>query len=195
MLVDLQPTTGLLNFADLARNGGLAQSTLKRYLALLEAAFLVRTLPAWFVNVGKRFAKAPKALLTDTGLAAYLIGANASRIASARNLLGPLLENFVAMELLKQASWSRARPRVFHFRTSQGRKVDLVMEDGSGRVVGVEVKAASTVDAGDLKGLRELAEAAGRRFVRGIVLYGGAQVVPFARNLHAAPVHALWGGR
>jgi predicted AAA+ superfamily ATPase len=183
---------GLLNHADLARNSGLAQSTLKRYMTLLETTFLVQTLPGWFPNVGKRLAKAPKVLLADTGLAAYLQGVDASRLRNDRTWLGPLLENFIVMELKKQVAWSSRLPQLLHFRTSEGREVDLILEDAAGRVVAIEVKAASTVGPDDLTGLRFLAGAAARRFHRGVLLYTGTEIVPFGANLHAVPLRALW---
>jgi predicted AAA+ superfamily ATPase len=182
----------LLNAADLARNLGLPQTTLKRYLALLEATFLVRLLPPWFVNIGKRLSKSPKVFLCDTGLTSHLAGLDPGRLAGDLSLLGGLLEGFIVMELQKQSGWSRVRPALFHFRSHDGREVDIVLEEPGGRVVGVEVKASATVGAADFKGLRLLAEAAGRRFHRGIVLYTGREVVPFGAALHAVPVDAVW---
>lgn len=135
----------LLNTADLARTLQVPQTTLKRYLTLMETTFLVRLLPAWFSNLGKRLAKAPKLLLTDTGLLTHLIEADAGRLAGNRTLLGHVLENFVAMELIKQSGWSTRRCRLFHFRTAGGAEVDLVLEDRAGRLVGVEVKCAASV--------------------------------------------------
>lgn len=182
----------LLNYAELVRSAGLAQSTLKRYFALLEAVFLVRTVRPWHANIGKRMVKTPKVLLCDTGLAAHLMGLDAARLAHDRTLFGGLLESFVAMELTKQISWSAAAPTLYHFRTHDGDEVDLVLERRSGALVGVEVKSAATVTAGDFKGLRSLAETAGRRFHRGLVLYTGTEVVPFGPRLHAVPIDALW---
>lgn len=73
-----------------------------------------------------------------------------------------------------------------------GEEVDLVLEDRAGRIVGVEVKASATIDAGHFKGLKSLAQAAGDRFVRGIVLYTGGSSIPFAKNLLALPVSSIW---
>jgi predicted AAA+ superfamily ATPase len=182
----------LLNAADLSRSVGLPQTTLKRYLALLEGTFLVRTLPPWFVNIGKRLVKAPKVCVADTGLASHLLGLDVARLAGDRKLLGGLLENLVVMELLKQVGWSATRPRLFHFRSHDGREVDLVLEAPDGRVVGIEVKAAVTVGAADFRGLRWLAEACGPRFHRGFLLHSGAEVVPFGSALYAVPHDAVW---
>lgn len=181
-----------LNYADLSRGTGLAQSTLKRYFALLETVFLVRLLPPWYANIGKRLVKTPKVLLTDTGLAAHLMGIDDARLTQDRTLLGGLLESFVAMELVKQAGWSADPPTLHHFRTHEGEEVDLVLERRGGALVGIEVKSAATVSAADFKGLRALAEVAGRRFRRGIVLYTGGEIVPFGDKLFALPVDALW---
>jgi predicted AAA+ superfamily ATPase len=184
--------SSLLDYADLSRSLSIPQTTLKRYAGLLEATFLIQTLPAWFTNIGKRLVKAPKMLLTDTGLLVHLLGVDGSRLRSDRTLAGGVLENFVALELLKQRGWSKLQPNLFHFRTSSGDEVDLVLEDRAGNIVGVEVKSSATIDANHFKGLKVLADAAGDRFVRGVVLYGGKEAVPFGKNLHALPLSALW---
>jgi predicted AAA+ superfamily ATPase len=183
-----------LNFAELSRTAAIAQSTLKRYMSLLEAIFLIQNIPAWSKNPGKRLVKAPKLVISDTALKAHLTGSSIERM-TADGSVGGYLENFVIMELRKQISWSRIRPRMFHFRTQSGQEVDVVLEDLSGRLVGIEVKTAAAVGAEDFKGLRALAESAGKNFHRGIVVYTGTGIVPFGQNLHAVPVTALWHWR
>ena len=181
----------LVSYADLARTLAIPQTTLKRYMALMEMTFLVRLLPAWFSNIGKRLTKAPKLLLADTGLLVHLLDVDADRLRRDRTLLGHVLENFVAMELIKQLGWSERRCKLFHFRTESGAEVDLVLEDRAGRLVGIEVKCTASLRRRDFRGLEALAEAAGRRFVRGAILYTGATAVPFARDLHALPISQL----
>jgi uncharacterized protein len=185
-------TCQLVNHADIARSLAIPQTTLKRHLALMEVTFLVRLLPAWFTNIGKRLAKSPKLLLIDTGLLTHLLAVDAARLHSDRTLLGHVLENFVAVELLKQLGWTRRKCGLFHFRTESGQEVDLVLEDASGRLVGIEVKAGATVERRDFRGLEAFAAAVGDRFVRGIVVYTGEISVPFANRLHAIPIHHLW---
>ena len=181
---------GLLNFAELSRSMGLPQTTLKRYLALLEATFLAQRLPPWSGNLSKRLVKAPKLFMNDTGLAASLLSVDAPGLEEGTPR-GPLLETFVRAELVKQSAWSRTRPRLHHFRTEAGAEVDFVLEDAQGRCVGIEVKAGSA-DAGDFKGLKTLEETVGKKFVRGIVLCTGREIVPFAKNMHALPISSLW---
>ena len=185
-------TGGLLNFADLSRGASIPQSTLKRYFALFETTFLVQLIPAWATNLGKRLLKSPKVHLVDTGLTSYLLGLDASRLAGDPGLKGALLESFVAGELAKQSTWSRRKPRLFHFRQTTGQEVDLVLEDLSGNVVGIEVKASSTVTGGDFSGLRSLAEITGKRFRCGIVLYMGTTTASFGANFYALPLQTLW---
>ncbi|HBO45571.1 MAG TPA: hypothetical protein DD670_16905 [Planctomycetaceae bacterium] len=185
-------TCQLVNHADVARALSMPQTTLKRYLTVMEMTFLVRLLPAWFMNIGKRLAKSPKLLLLDTGLLTHLLAVDAERLQADRTLLGHVLENFVAVELLKQLGWSRKKCGLFHFRTASGQEVDMVLEDASGQLVGIEVKAGATVDRHDFRGLETLAGAVGKRFVRGVVLYTGETPVPFAERLHALPIHWLW---
>jgi predicted AAA+ superfamily ATPase len=187
-------TCGLLNYAELSRSFSIPQSTLKRYLSLLETTFLIKLLPAWSGNLGKRLVKSPKILLTDTGLIAHLIGVDQQRLKEEPQLLGALLENFAAMELVKQIGWSKVQPQLFHFRTQTGQEVDFLLEDSAGRIVGIEVKASSTVRTDDLKGLRMLADSVGDKFMRGIVLYCGSDYVPFGSKLAALPMSELWSG-
>ncbi len=182
----------LLNHAEVSRGLAIPQTTLKRYMALLEMTFLVQLLPAWSGNLGKRLVKSPKLYLNDTGLAAALLGRGDEQSLRDSQLWGPLLENFVVAELRKQITWSKTEPSIFHFRALTGQEVDIVLESPSGVLVGIEVKAGAAVNAGDFRHLRCLAEQTGERFHGGVVLYRGRQTVPFGRNMHAIPLQALW---
>ena len=95
---------GLLNYADLSRTLGLPQTTLKRYFALLETTFLVQLLRPWSGNLGQRTIRTPKVYLNDTGLLAHLLALGPERLEADPSLTGALAENFVMMELVKQAA-------------------------------------------------------------------------------------------
>jgi predicted AAA+ superfamily ATPase len=186
-------SAGLLNVSEISRSSGLKLTTLNRYLSLLEMVFLIHRLPAWTANVGKRLVKAPKLHLVDTGLAAHLLGLDADGIGATPQALGALLETFVVTELLKDLGWAKTRARLYHFRSSNGRReVDIVLEDLRGRVAGIEVRATSTPGRSDFDGLRSLQELAGERFVRGVVLHLGEAALPFGDRLEAAPLSGLW---
>jgi predicted AAA+ superfamily ATPase len=183
---------GLLNFADLSRSLSLPQTTLKRYFALLEATFLVQLLRPWSVNTGQRVIRTPKVYVNDTGLLSHLLGLTLERLEFDAGLAGAALENFVVMELRKQSSWSETQPQLYYCRTASGLEVDVVLEDSAGHLVGIEVKASSTLHGEDLRGLHTLADAARKRWVRGVVLYTGTEIIPFASNLHGIPISNLW---
>jgi predicted AAA+ superfamily ATPase len=182
----------LINHAALASSLGMPQTTLKRYLGILESTFLTRPLPAWSVNIGTRLIKSPKIYLSDTGLLTHLLGVTRARLTHDSTLTGMLLENLVVMELVKDATWSTTRPNLFYFRTAGGAEVDIILERKDGTVVGIEVKAGRSVSGSDFRGLRLLAEQLGRRFHRGIILYGGQETVPFDKSLAALPISSIW---
>ena len=185
-------TSSLLNMAEVSRSTGIAHSTLRRYLTLLEALFIVQPLPAWSANLGKRLVKAPKLHLIDAGLVAHLQG-NANPVALGLSPhLGPLLETFVVQEVRRHLRWAATPATAWHFRTAAGREVDLVLEAPGRRIVGIEVKASASVSQSDFNGLRELATAAGRGFARGVVLYTGEQLVSFEDRMWAVPLGVLW---
>lgn len=185
-------SASLLNVAELSRTAGLPQTTLHRYLALIEGAFVTSTLPAWTGDPGRRLVRAPKLHLNDSGLAAWLTGSDARRLQTDRERLGALLESFVAAEIRKQLGWSAVDARMSHYRSHDGMEVDLVLEDRAGTMVGIEVKASATVRAEDLRGLRRLAERVGERWCRGVLLYLGRDSVPFGERLDVLPVSSLW---
>lgn len=182
----------LLNMSELSRSSGIPNSTLKRYLSLLQATFLFQPLPAWSSNLGKRLIKSSKIHLIDSGLTAYLTGVTRQSLDRDPVFYGHLLENFVVNELRKQAGWSDTRVEMHHYRTTTGREVDILLEDAAGHLVGVEVKASATVVRKDFLGLDALVEDTGKRLVRGVVLYTGNESVSFTENYLALPVSALW---
>jgi hypothetical protein len=185
-------TAQLLNVSDLAAPFQLSRPTIGDYVTLLERVFLLEMLPPWHSNRLKRIVKSPKLHMGDTGLACALLGVDAAALKADRALLGHLLETFVFQELRRQASWHEEPLAFFHYRDKDGGEVDIVIERGAHALVGVEVKAGATVTAADFRGLRKLKEAAGRRFVGGVVLYDGETSASFGDGLHAVPIRALW---
>ena len=182
-------TSGELNVTDLARDVRLSRSTTDSYLTHLETVFLIQTVPAWSTNLTARVVRRPKLVVTDTGLAARLLG---GRLGSDPELAGRLVETFVVGELRAQAEWSQTRPSLFHYRDRDGVEVDLVLESGDGRVVGVEVKAGATVRAEDLSGLRLLERRLGAEMAAGIVLCTAPEPRHLGGRLWILPISALW---
>lgn len=185
-------SASLLNQAELSRSSRLTQTTLKRYLGLLETLFLVVRVPAWARNPGKRLVKSPKVFLPDSGLLAMLLDYSAEKLLALPGLPGHLVETHVACELLKHLAFSAKGARLWHYRTQAGIEVDFVLEDRLGKLTGIEVKAGASIDGSDFKGLRHLQETEGDAFHRGIVFYAGREVVAFSERLIALPLSYWW---
>lgn len=98
------------------------------------------------------------------------------------------METFVASERLKHLAFSRRGLSLWHYRTQTDIEVDFVLEDRQGRLTGIEFKAGASVDGNSFKGLRHLQDTEGDRFQRGIVLYGGRELVAFSDHLVAVPL-------
>ena len=184
---------GLVNEADIARSIGLNAVTTKNYRVLLQMMFLTMDVRPWFRNIGKRLVKAPKGYFVDTSLLCHLLDIDPVH-ASVHDpqRFGQIMENFVASELAKQLSASEIRAALHHFRTSDGREVDFVLESGNGKLAAIEVKNRDAVAGDDFRGLRELRRLIGDDFICGAVLYRGNQTIAFDHNLWAVPAKALW---
>ncbi len=182
----------ILNFTRLASESEIPKSTLLRYLSLLEQTFLVHQVPAWAGDPGRRLGKAPKLFLNDTGLAAHVLGIDAQTLRERPELFGPLLETFVVNELRAHASWSHARPSLYHYRSHDGLEVDAVLEDRAHQRVAVEVKAASSIAKGDVSALQILVEDRRLHIRRGVIFYRGDRALQLGERIVALPVSLFW---
>ena len=174
-----------------AQRLGLDPRTVEAYCDLLEAAFLIRRIPAWRPGIGAREVRTPKVYVTDSGLLCHLLGADTSRLADDDQVTGKALENFVAMEVARHADWAQTDARLFHYRSGR-REIDLVLESRSGEIVCVEVKAAASFGARDWRAMAALRDERGERFRSGVLLYAGERTLPLGDRLWAVPISALW---
>jgi uncharacterized protein len=183
----------LLNDSDIARDLGLNSVTGKFYRNIVKMMFLTFDVQPWFRNIGKRLVKSPKGYFTDSLMLCHMLDLNVSDIAKHKpDLFGHVLENYVASELTKLLSFSEIKAQLLHFRTSDGKEVDFILERPDGSVFAIEVKKSESVNIQDFKGIRAFAELAANEFTGGVVLYSGKEVVPFGKNLWAVPFHILW---
>jgi len=122
-----------------------------------------------------------------------MAGFSAISSPADRIRFGHFLESFVFGELLKHAATADNEYQIGFYRDHDKIEVDYVVENTDGGLIGVEVKAAATVNKSDLKGIRRLAKAAGKNWIYGIVIYDGAITLPLGRNIWAVPLSSLWG--
>ena len=184
---------GLINDSDISRDAGLNSVTGKFYRNILKMMFLNFDVQPWFRNIGKRLVKAPKGYLTDTLMLCHMLDLDLGEMEKSKpELFGHVLENYVATELTKQLTFSDTKAQLLHFRTSDGKEVDFVLEKPDGSIFAIEVKRSGSVAIEDFKGIKCLAELAGKDFKGGVVLYSGKEAVPFGKDLWAVPLHVLW---
>ena len=183
----------LMNDASVARDTGLNAVTGKSYRGILQAMFLNFDVRPWYRNIGKRLVKSPKGYLVDTLLLCHLLDWNLDDLSAHKHdLYGHVVENFVATELLKLLSFSDLRAKLLHFRTSDGKEVNFILERPDSTLAAVEVKTSTRVGGDDFRGLKELQTATGQDLRCGVVLYAGKEIVPFGEKLFAVPLAALW---
>jgi predicted AAA+ superfamily ATPase len=166
-------TGQLINFASLSNDSGVSPSTVKNWISILKASYVVCELQPYFQNIGKRVMKSPKIYFTDTGLACYLLGITDADQLKHDPLRGNLFENFLILEFFKNCYNTGKPPVLFFYRDSHGNEVDLLISKGRS-LVPIEIKSASTFDESFLKGIDRFKEAVGpERYENGAILYNG----------------------
>jgi uncharacterized protein len=174
----------------------ISTKTVQTYTELLETVFLVKRVKAWRANIGRREVTTPKIYVVDSGLLAYLLGADAARAERDDQVTGKLFENFIAMEITRLLDWSEASATQYHYRDrSSGDEIDLVLESRAGGIACVECKAAATVRLADYRAIARLRDLRPEHFVAGVVIYTGAETQPLTEKIWAVPVSVLWGAR
>jgi len=185
-------TAQLLVVETVAKHLAIRRETVQNNLAALERLFLVRRLPAWHRNEGKRLVKAPKVHVVDSGFAATLAKLEAEDWTTQRSRFGHLVESFAVQQLIAQAAWTDPEIDFWHYRDRDQVEVDVVITRGR-KIWGVEVKAAANITPSDGAGLLRLAEQCGKDFQGGMILYVGASTFRTAdHRIMAVPISDLW---
>lgn len=142
----------ILSLSDLARDVGIAVSTAKQWLSLLEASFQVFLLPPYFTNITKRIIKSPKLYILDTGLLCYLLKLETPEMAMRAAHQGAIFETFVVSDIIKAQANQGCLPELYYWRTNYGAEVDVVLRHGED-LIPIEIKCHSQPSFGMLKGL------------------------------------------
>ncbi|MQA62307.1 MAG: DUF4143 domain-containing protein [Actinophytocola sp.] len=185
-------TAGFVEQATLAEAAGVNRRTAVAYEQLLRNLLVVHALPAWTTNRLKRLVRGPKRHLTDVALLAGAVGVDTLALLRDGVLLGRVLETFVLAQLRAELPLCRTRSRLYHLRQEQGRReVDIVVELGGQRIIGIEVKTGAPTPA-DARHLTWLRDECGDRFLAGVILYAGPYTYELGDRIAAAPIAALW---
>ena len=173
---------------------GVDRRTAIDYEGLLEGLFAVERVPAWRTNRLGRLVGQPKRYVIDPALLAAALGVGVEGVLGDGDLLGRVLDTFVAAQIRPELAISEGRPRLHHLRTKGGeREVDMILELGGGRVIAIEVKATAAPTKRDARHLRWLRDELGDRFLSGILFHTGPRAFELDHNIVAAPIAALWG--
>lgn len=151
---------GLANLNQFAGALGLSQPTVARYADILEQSFLLRRLPPYFRNIGKRMVKAPKLYLRDTGLLHHLLNIDSLDVLGSHPIRGASWETFVLEDLLRREAVVNPHGAAHFWRTAGGAEVDLLLERG-GQLHAVEIKTARASSPYLARGLRAIMQDTG----------------------------------
>lgn len=181
----------LFNAVQIGGQLQMDRRTAEKYLDILEKLFLVQRLPAWGRNELGRLMKSPKLHFLDAGLQASLMRLTPDMLITHRDRWGSTLETWVYAELRKALALNDDAWHLAHYRDKDQVEVDFVLESPLRKIIGIEVKAAASVQVQDFKGLRKLQNHTGTDFLTGIVLYDGDKALSFGDGLWAVPLAAL----
>jgi len=146
-------TGQILNLSSIASDIGANHNTVKRWISILEASYIVKLSQPFYKNINKRLIKAPKLYFIDTGLCAFLLGISSPSHITSHPLKGPLFETLVFSEILKSRYNAGRTDSLYFYRDNNGNEVDVILELG-GEITCIEIKITETVSSGLFKGLK-----------------------------------------
>lgn len=185
-------TAGVVEHRALYEAAGINIKTAHAYDRLLTNLLVVEAVPAWTTNRLKRLVRTPKRYVCEPALAASVLEADIDAIFRDGTLVGRLLDTFVVALLRAQLVLCDSAPRLYHLRQSDGRhEIDVIIELGARRVVGIEVKTGAPKPA-EARHLAWLRDEIGEAFVAGLVLHTGPLPYRLDDRIVAAPIAALW---
>ncbi|MBR0574659.1 MULTISPECIES: ATP-binding protein [Pasteurellaceae] len=175
-------TSSLVNFSNIAKNmGNIDAKTVQKYIQILEALYIIKLVPAYSNNGLKRVVKTPKVHFIDTGLVSHLLNINAKNLLEKKSeYIGNLVECFVYTELIKHQSYAQIDTQIYHFRDPYQKEVDFVLESKEGDILALEIKSGSTIKKEHFNGLIALAKTMKNRNFKGVILYGGNEILPYS---------------
>lgn len=183
----------VVNLASLGNDVGASAQTIRNWLSVLKASFILFELPPFSENIQKRLIKSPKIYFTDVGLAAFLLGIRTPEQAFRDPLRGNLYENLVIADIVKSALNRGIRPDACFFRDSNGNEIDLLLRE-NGLITPIEIKSAATFSRSFIKKLEWLQHLGLKGLRSGVVLFNGNQplTVRGIRVFNPLHVEDIW---
>lgn len=173
----------VVNLNSISNDIGVDNRTLKAWLSILEASFIVKRLQPYYENFGKRIIKSPKLYFTDVGLASYLLGIESINQVDRDPLRGNLVENLVIMELIKARANQGLDANLYYYRDNNGNEVDAIYKSAS-MLIPIEIKSAQTLSNVFYKGLNYFRNLVGEdRCRQGCLIYAG-DLEQQIKNIH-----------
>lgn len=186
-------SAGLVADKTLFEAAGLNRKTALAYEQLLVNLMVIERVQPWTSNRLKRLIRSPKRYLIDPALLAGVLRLDATAIVRDGDLLGRVLDTFVASQLRAELATAESRPRLFHLRLEQGRReIDLLAELAGGGIVGIEIKADAAPRTDAARHLVWLRDRLGQRFIHGVVLHTGPRAYALGERISAVPISTLW---
>jgi len=187
-------SAGIVEDKTLCQAAGLNRKTALAYEQLLINLMVIERVQPWSSNRLKRLIRSPKRYVIDPALLAGILRLDADAILRDGDILGRLLDTFVAAQLRAELAIAGSRPRIYHLRQEQGRhEIDLLVELAGGGIVGIEIKADAAPGRDAARHLRWLRDQLGQRFIAGVVLHTGPRAFELEDRILAAPIAAIWG--
>jgi predicted AAA+ superfamily ATPase len=141
------------NAVSLSNDVGVSVKTIKEWLSVLEASYIIFTLPPYFQNIGKQVTRMPKVYFYDTGLLCCLLDLADAKELETHYLIGSIFENFIVADIQKELMNRKSADRLFFFREKNGNEVDLLIKRGT-VFMPLEIKKAGTFSHTFTKGLK-----------------------------------------
>ncbi len=163
-----------INLSNLATDVGVAVNTIKAWLSVLEASYMIFMLPPYHQNFNKRQTKSPKMYFFDTGLVCHLLGISAPMQLDTHHYLGNIVENYLIAELYKKRSNAGKKPSFWFWQDQKGNEVDLLIEE-DGKTKAIEIKSSQTFNSRLLSGLQYWKKTNGNTQMQQYLVYAGQQ--------------------
>lgn len=168
----------LINYTSLSNDVGVSAQTIKHWISILKASYVILELPPYLANIRKRLTKAPKLYFTDVGLASYLLDLPNARAVELSSSRGNLFENLVIMDLWKNRTNVGEIPQFSFYRDSHGNEVDLIIRKGN-ILEAIDIKSAETFSTDFLKGINHFQSLGLKEEIIPQLIYGGEKSIQY----------------